>query len=153
MLELRKIEQDILANGKFDSRELEVLRRRVNDGLEVGRPEADFLVALHKRVQHRTPSIDQFFYRAVKDHLLMDGRTTVPATRRERAPSCTSKMRKPMPYRLKAIAFDLDAASLGSLREALAEWEIEVVNGATAASLMNDNYSSRPATTRIPDLS
>jgi DNA-binding NarL/FixJ family response regulator len=32
----------------------------------------------------------------------------------------------------------LDAASLISLREALPEWEIEVVNGATAASLTPD---------------
>ena len=79
MLELRQIEQDILANGKVDSRELEVLRRRVYDGGKVGRPEADFLVELHKRVQHRTPSFDQFFYRAVKDHLLMDGRINAEA--------------------------------------------------------------------------
>jgi DNA-binding NarL/FixJ family response regulator len=43
-----------------------------------------------------------------------------------------------MPKRLKAIAFDLDQASLISLREALPEWEIEVVNGATAASLTHD---------------
>jgi DNA-binding NarL/FixJ family response regulator len=43
-----------------------------------------------------------------------------------------------MPNRLKAIAFDLDRASLISLREALPEWEIEVVNGATAASLTHD---------------
>jgi uncharacterized membrane protein YebE (DUF533 family) len=28
---------------------------------------------LHKRVQHRTPAFDQFFYQAVKDHLLQDG--------------------------------------------------------------------------------
>jgi DNA-binding NarL/FixJ family response regulator len=40
-----------------------------------------------------------------------------------------------MPHQLKAVAFDLDAASLISLREALPEWQIEVVNGATAASL------------------
>jgi DNA-binding NarL/FixJ family response regulator len=40
-----------------------------------------------------------------------------------------------MPHRLRAFAFDLDAASLTSLREALPGAEIEVVNGATAASL------------------
>ena len=40
-----------------------------------------------------------------------------------------------MTHRLRAVAFDVDAASLISLREALPEWEIEVVNGATAASL------------------
>src|SRR5437764_8991965 len=40
-----------------------------------------------------------------------------------------------MTHRLRAVAFDVDAASLISLREALPEWEIEEVNGATAASL------------------
>jgi DNA-binding NarL/FixJ family response regulator len=40
-----------------------------------------------------------------------------------------------MPHQLKAVAFDLDAASLISLRQALPEWQIEVVNGATADSL------------------
>ncbi len=43
-----------------------------------------------------------------------------------------------MPDRLKAVAFDLDAASLISLREALPEWEIEVLIGATATSLTHD---------------
>jgi hypothetical protein len=42
-----------------------------------------------------------------------------------------------MADRRKAAAFDLDPASLISLREALAGWEIKVVNGATAASLSN----------------
>jgi hypothetical protein len=35
----------------------------------------------------------------------------------------------------KAIAFDVDPASLRSLREALPEWEVEAVQDATAASL------------------
>lgn len=74
MIELRQIEHDILARGRVDGHDLEVLRRWVYAGGTVGRPEADFLVALHNRVQHRTPSFDQFFYRAVKDHLLADGR-------------------------------------------------------------------------------
>jgi hypothetical protein len=43
-----------------------------------------------------------------------------------------------MPDRLRAVTFDADAASLASLREALPGWEIEVVNGATAASLDHD---------------
>jgi hypothetical protein len=35
---------------------------------------------------------------------------------------------------LKAVAFDLDAASLISLRDALPEWEIEVLTGAIVRS-------------------
>lgn len=38
----------------------------------------------------------------------------------------------------RAVAFDLDVASLISLREAIPGWEVEVVNGATAASLSRD---------------
>jgi carbon storage regulator CsrA len=39
------------------------------------------------------------------------------------------------PRRPRVVAFDVDAASLASLRAALPEWEIEAVNGATPASL------------------
>jgi hypothetical protein len=49
-----------------------------------------------------------------------------------------------MSNRLKAVAFDLDAASLTSLREALPEWEIEELKGATANSLTHD-WSRREA--------
>ena len=38
----------------------------------------------------------------------------------------------------KAIAFDVDPASLLSLRAALPDWEIEAVQGASAASLTQD---------------
>jgi DNA-binding NarL/FixJ family response regulator len=43
-----------------------------------------------------------------------------------------------MPNKAKAIAFDVNQASLLSLREALPDFAIEVVNGATAASLARD---------------
>lgn len=39
------------------------------------------------------------------------------------------------PRRSRVVAFDVDAASLASLRDALPEWEIESINGATPASL------------------
>jgi hypothetical protein len=45
---------------------------------------------------------------------------------------------KKMDNRQKAIAFDLDRASMASLREALPDWEIEMVKGATPASLTPD---------------
>lgn len=45
---------------------------------------------------------------------------------------------QPMPTQARAIAFDLDQASLLGLREALPDFEIEVLLGATAASLARD---------------
>jgi hypothetical protein len=74
MLTLRQIEQDILANGKVDGPELEVLRRQLYGHGKIDRRGADFLVELHKRVQHMTPAFEQFFYQAIKDHILADGR-------------------------------------------------------------------------------
>jgi carbon storage regulator CsrA len=44
----------------------------------------------------------------------------------------------PVPHRLRAVAFDVDAASLRSLREALPGWEIRLVAGAKTASLCHD---------------
>jgi hypothetical protein len=43
-----------------------------------------------------------------------------------------------MPNQPRAVAFDVDTASMASLREALPGWQIHVVYGATAASLPCD---------------
>ena len=74
MLKLRQLEQNILANGRVDGDELEVLRRELYAGGKIDRSKADFLVELHKRVQHMTPAFEHFFYQAIKDHILADGR-------------------------------------------------------------------------------
>src|SRR5436305_9162898 len=74
MQDLRQIEHDILANGRVDGPELEALRRQLYAGGKIDRGGADFLVELHKRVQHRTPAFEQFFYQAIKEHILAHGR-------------------------------------------------------------------------------
>jgi hypothetical protein len=74
MLKLRHIEQDILATGKVDGPELERLHQALYTHDKIERPEADFLVELHKRVQHCTPAFEQFFYQAIKEHILAHGR-------------------------------------------------------------------------------
>jgi DNA-binding response OmpR family regulator len=43
-----------------------------------------------------------------------------------------------MPNQPRAVAFDVDPASLLSLRQAFPKWEIEAVEGATAPSLTQD---------------
>src|SRR5689334_12727942 len=70
---LRWGEQGMLARGRVDSHELDTLREQLYAGGKIGRREADFLAELHKRVQHRTPAFEHFFYQAVKDHVLADG--------------------------------------------------------------------------------
>jgi len=73
MLHLQEIEQAILAKGRVDGAELEALRQQLYAGGKIERRQADFLVELHKRVQHRTPAFEQFFYQAIKDHILAHG--------------------------------------------------------------------------------
>jgi hypothetical protein len=74
MHNVRTLEQDILANGRVDSLELEELRRQLYVDGKIDRRSADFLVVLHNRVQHLTPAFEHFFYQAIKDHILADGR-------------------------------------------------------------------------------
>jgi hypothetical protein len=74
MRNLRLIEQGILAIGRVEGPELETLRRELYAHGKIDRPEADFLVELHKRVQHLTPAFEQFYYQALKDHILAHGR-------------------------------------------------------------------------------
>ncbi len=74
MRTLRELEERILAIGRVDGEELDVLRNVLYADKEIDRKEADFLVELHKRVRNRTHAFEQFFYQALKDHLLATGR-------------------------------------------------------------------------------
>jgi hypothetical protein len=74
MLKLRQIEHDVLSAGKVDGPGLELLRRELYAHGKIERPQADFLVELYKRVQHRTPAFEHLFYQAIKDHVLAQGR-------------------------------------------------------------------------------
>src|SRR5437868_14006447 len=72
--------QDILANGKVEGPEMEQLRQVLYADGKIDRQEADFLVELHKRVQRVSPGFEQFFYKAIKDHILADGAVSVEET-------------------------------------------------------------------------
>lgn len=74
MPEWRQIEHDVLARGRVDGRDLRELRRLVYSGQKIERRDADLLVGLHKRLEHLAPAFEQFYYQALKDHLLAHGR-------------------------------------------------------------------------------
>jgi hypothetical protein len=76
MLQLRQLMEDVLANGKVESKDLDILRRELYADGKIDRREADFLVEMHKRLQRVTPAFEEFFYRAIKDHILADGKIT-----------------------------------------------------------------------------
>jgi uncharacterized tellurite resistance protein B-like protein len=74
MTNLRQLEQEILSNGRVDGPEIERLRKELYADGKIDRKEADFLIELHKRVQHKTPAFEKFFYAAIKHHILADGK-------------------------------------------------------------------------------
>lgn len=80
MLHLQEIEHEILRCGRVDGNELEVLRQQLYANGKIERPEADFLVELHKRVDHLTPAFEQFFYQAIKEYILAHGRIDTEET-------------------------------------------------------------------------
>lgn len=74
MQELQRIEHDILAKGKVDSDHLDELRAALHAGGSVGRPAAEFLVGLRKRVAHPNPALERLVFQTLKDCVLADGR-------------------------------------------------------------------------------
>jgi hypothetical protein len=80
MVTLREFEQRFLTEDAIRGHELQELRDLLYEDGKISRNEADFLVELYKRVHTRTPEFRQFFYNAIKDHILSDGRINAEET-------------------------------------------------------------------------
>jgi len=74
MPKLRELMEHLLADGKIDGREVEALTGLLYADGRIDRQEADFLIELHKRVERVSPAFEKFFYQAIKDHVLNDGK-------------------------------------------------------------------------------
>jgi hypothetical protein len=74
LLKLQQIERDFLAVGNVDRRGLEAMRQHLYADGKTDRAEADLFVEQHERAQDITPALENFFYRAIKYHILADGR-------------------------------------------------------------------------------
>jgi hypothetical protein len=57
-----------------------VLRRSLYASGKIDRRGIDFVVEIHKRVQHATPAFEHFFYEAIKDHILANGQIDAEET-------------------------------------------------------------------------
>jgi uncharacterized tellurite resistance protein B-like protein len=72
--ELRTLINGILANGRVEGNEIEAMRKALYADGKIDDQEADLLVELHKKVERRTPAFEKFFYKAIKDYVLADGK-------------------------------------------------------------------------------
>lgn len=74
MASLKNLMAEVLADGRIDGQNIERLRQQLYVDGKIGRPEADILVEIHKRVQRPVgPAWEKFFYQAIRDHVLADG--------------------------------------------------------------------------------
>ncbi len=71
--ELRTLGNSIMANGKIEGHEVELLRNHLSADGVIDRPEAEFLVEIYRRTNQIAPAFEKFFYRAIKKHLVADG--------------------------------------------------------------------------------
>jgi hypothetical protein len=56
------------------------LRLKLYSGGTVGTLAADFLVELHKRIGNLNPAFEILYYRALRDHVLVEGRIAAEET-------------------------------------------------------------------------
>jgi hypothetical protein len=123
MVELRKLEEDIVARGRVDGPELQALRERIYLDGTVKRSQADFLVELYKRVPRRTPAFEQFFYQAIKHHILSHGRISAESVAWLRrvlfADRKISDEERKFLHELKGEAQQVDPAFEGLFRESM----------------------------------
>jgi hypothetical protein len=78
MIDAKLLQKKILANGKVEGHEVELLRSVLYEKGEIGRVEIEFLVDLHRRVERVTPAFEHFFYTAIKKYVLADKKISAP---------------------------------------------------------------------------
>jgi hypothetical protein len=73
MARLEELKARILADGKIDDAEVDLLRTELYADGKIDRDEVDLLVALRTEAKEACPAFDGLFVRALKDNLLADG--------------------------------------------------------------------------------
>jgi hypothetical protein len=70
--QLRKLGAELLANGKIEGHEIELLRMHFAADGKVDRQEAEFLLELYQQTKNIAPSFERFFCSTLKKYLLSD---------------------------------------------------------------------------------
>jgi hypothetical protein len=73
MADLQKLKVQLLADGKIDDQEVEVIRRELYADGQIDREEVEFLIALRNEARSVCPAFEKLFFQAVKQNVLTDG--------------------------------------------------------------------------------
>jgi hypothetical protein len=73
MADLKKLKDEVLADGRIDEAEVALLRRELYADGQIDRDEAEFLVALRNEARAACPAFEGLFFEALKRNVLADG--------------------------------------------------------------------------------
>ncbi len=73
MADLKQLKADILADGKIEDDEVEVIRRELYADGQIDQDEVEFLIALRNEARSTCPAFERLFFEAVKQNVLTDG--------------------------------------------------------------------------------
>src|SRR5438067_8528872 len=73
MARLDELKAQILADGRIDDSEVEVIRRELYADGKIDREEVEFLIELRDAAKEVAPSFERLFFQAVKQNVLADG--------------------------------------------------------------------------------
>jgi hypothetical protein len=73
MADLKKLKARVLADGRIDDHEVELICRELYDDGKLDKEEVEFLIALRNDAQAVCPAFEEFFFEALKYHVLADG--------------------------------------------------------------------------------
>ena len=73
MTDWKKLQTSILADGKIDDHEVEMIRRELYADGKIDKDEVQFLIALRNEAREVCPAFEELFFEAVKQNVLTDG--------------------------------------------------------------------------------
>ena len=73
MADLQKLKAAILADGKIEDQEVEVIRRELFADGTIDDEEVEFLIALRTEAAWACPAFEDLCFEAIKHHVLTDG--------------------------------------------------------------------------------
>ena len=73
MADLQKLKATILADGRIEDHEVEIIRLELYADGKIDKDEVEFLIALRHDARSVCPAFEELFFEAVKQNVLADG--------------------------------------------------------------------------------
>ena len=73
MANLQNLKAQVLADGKIEDHEVEIIRRELYADGQIDKDEVEFLIALRNEAKAVCPAFEELFFKAVKQNVLTDG--------------------------------------------------------------------------------